>query len=285
MKKIISERFCIIKSFVSAVLLILICIPCFNMTGNILMPISIALFGSILICVLSLILGSAEKVIGYSLTILMFFWLIFALIQELILQYKAGFVWGWIEFFYFDKLLIVGTVWLTCAVFFCVRRIVQKNPSKEYKLFFKFAAVSFLVFYIFLLTYSFILIRLESGDFPFRFQPFVTINEYISDYSEIPYEVFMMFFGNLLYFTPLGYIFSIILKAKPRFVKISVNLFFPIIAFTLLELSQYVFQNGYCEFDDMMMNSMGFWLGNLLCTVFDRITLKVTNRRLLSFWG
>lgn len=275
-----------IKSIVTAAALILLCIPAFSMTGNIILPIIICAAGSFLICIIAVVCYFPERVIGYALLILMLFWLFVALLKEMILQIEYGCVFEWIEFFYFDKLLMLGLVWLSVSLFYCFKRIfTPKSDESEYFAFFRTATTAFLIFYIFLLVYSFILIRLKAGDYPFRFIPFITIKEYMSEYNSIPYEVFMMFFGNLLYFTPLGYIFSHILINHSKAVKISVNIFFPVIAFTLLEFSQYLFQNGYCEFDDMLMNSIGFWLGNFLFIVLNKIAFILSKRKYSLFWG
>lgn len=271
---------------VTAVALIILCVPVFNMTGDIVLPIVISVTGSVIICLCAVYMRFSERVVGNALIILMVFWLLFSLVKELILQIENGWIFQWIEFFYFDKLLMLGLIWLSVSFFYCVRRLVVTKPDEiEYSAFFKNAMISFLIFYIFLLVYSFVLIRLQTGDYPFRFQPFVTIKEYISEYNSIPYEVFMMFFGNLLYFTPLGYIFGHLLINKKKAVKVLVNMFFPLVTFTLLEFSQFVFQNGYCEFDDMLMNSTGFWLGILLFNTLNKLAVIISKKRYSLFWG
>lgn len=275
-----------IQSIITAVAFVTLSISVFGMTGHIVKPIFICVAGSLIICLLSLISERSIRIVSNGLLIFMMFWLLIALIKEFVLQIQAGFVFDWIYFFYFDKLLILGTIWLTATVFFCIKRLTSEIRSdSEYLYFFKTSSKSFFVFYAFLLIYSFILIRLQRGEYPFRFQPFVTIKEYISNINSIPYEVFMMFFGNLLYFTPLGYIISNLIRNKSTSVKIIVNIIFPLTIFTLLEFSQYVFKNGYCEFDDMMMNSIGFWLGSLLFMLSNKFASFVSKGRYNSFWN
>ncbi len=276
----------IIKSIITAVALIGLSLPVFEMTGDIVLPLIICVTGSFLICLCSVLFHFSERIIGNSLVILMLFWLLFAFIKEIILQIEYGWAFEWIEFFYFDKLLMLGSIWLSVSMFFCIKRLLCKESNDiEYSVFFKKASTAFLIFYIFLLVYSFVLIRLQTADYPFRFQPFVTIKEYITEYNSIPYEVFMMFFGNLLYFTPLGYIFGHILIKRKKIIRVLIIIFFPVLAFTLLEFSQYIFQNGYCEFDDMMMNSVGFWFGALLFNVSNKFAVLVSKRKYMFFWG
>ncbi len=272
------------QSVFASVALILLCIPAFNMTGEIIKPIVVSFIGTIIICTGILFSKYPERVVSNSLLILMIFWLLFALFRQLQLQIEAGFVFKWLYFFYYDKLLVVGTVWLTAALFFLIRRLVLKEPSVDYKFFFKNGGRAFIIFYTFLLVFSFVLLRLERGEHPLNLQPFSTINDYIAQWESIPYEVFMMVCGNLFYFTPLGYIFYLKLRNNRSVKKHIVFVLFPILAFSLLELSQYAFQNGFCEFDDMMMNSIGFWLGCFLCFVTDKIANAVTKGRCVVFW-
>ncbi len=286
MKKILLEKRVLFKSFVIAAALILLCVPCFQMTGKFVLPLVTALMGSVFICLISELFRNSESSVGLALIFLNLFWFIVALIGEYKVQNANGFQLYWIQYFYFDKLLVVGSVWLGCSLFFSFKRIFNKSKNlSDFAIFFKYSTYAFTAFYGFVLIYSFILIRLNTSDYPFRFQPFVTIKEYIEVYSEIPYEVMMNVLGNLFYFTPLGYIFSTFLSKKQIKTKIAVNVIFPIAAFTLLEFSQFYFQIGYCEFDDMMMNSLGFWLGNLLCFLSDYLTVKITGGRVKRFWN
>ena len=269
----------------TAVAFVVLSVPAFNMTGLIIKPLLLCVFGGMIISLILSFVHKGEVICGYGLLWFVVFWLVFAVIKELELQNSYGFPGKWIEFFYFDKLLMVGTIWLSAASVFVILRLADKRKPRKYNVFFRLSSVSFLIFYIFLLVYSFVLIRLERAVYPLNWVPFNTIKDYISDYSSIPYEVFMMFFGNLLYFTPLGVIFYLCLKKQKLFIRLSVITLFPLIAFTLLEFSQYLFQNGFCEFDDMMMNSLGFWLGALLGAVTDLVVKKATKGSISCFWA
>lgn len=270
--------------FVSACF-VLLSIPAFNMTGLIFKPLLLCVVGGVAISFVLSFIPKGETVCGYGLLLFIVFWLLMAFAKELELQILHGFPGKWIEFFYFDKLLMVGTIWLSSSSVFGIMRLLGKNSAKNYDVFFKTSSVAFIIFYSFLLIYSFVLIRLERGVYPLNWMPFNTIKDYISDYSSIPYEVFMMFFGNLLYFTPLGVIFYLLLKKHKTIVKTLVISVFPLVAFSLLEYSQYLFQNGFCEFDDMMMNSFGFWLGAVFGVIADITVKKATKGRITCFWG
>lgn len=268
----------------AAACFILLSVPAFNMTGLIFKPLLLCIIGGTGISVILSFVPRGETVCGFSLFLFVIFWTVFAFAKELELQIMHGFPGKWIYFFYFDKFLMVGTIWLAAVSVFVFKRIFKKDVT-DYKVFFRTSSVAFIIFYAFLLIYSFVLIRLERGVYPLNWVPFNTVKEYIADYSSIPYEVFMMFFGNLLYFTPLGIIFYLLLKKHKTIVRIIFITVFPLVAFSLLEFSQYLFQNGFCEFDDMMMNSLGFWIGAVLAVSGDKIVKKITQGRITGLWG
>ncbi len=192
-----------LKSVLTAVLYIILCLPVFNMTGSIVIPVLICIIGSLIICTGSLFSKFSEIIISSGLLILMIFWLSYALVKQLVLQIEAGFVFEWIYFFYFDKLLMLGLIWLSSVTYFLIKRLFENKENTDYSLFFKNSGRAFGIFYTFLLIYSFILIRLERGDYPFNFIPFRTLKEYASNWDSIPYEIFMIFCGDLFYFSPL----------------------------------------------------------------------------------
>ncbi|MBQ5824333.1 MAG: VanZ family protein [Clostridia bacterium] len=286
MKAVLADKRTVVQSIVIAFLFIIISIPCFGMTGKILLPISIALFGSVAISALCLKFYCSEVCLGLSMVHYNVSLLLYVIVKELSLQIEADFVFEWIEFFYFDKLLIAGTIWFGSSVFVSLRRLKSKTDSSvEYRGYFKLSSLAFLIFYSFLLLYSFVLLRLKTGDYPFRIIPFSTINEYLEQVKEIPYEVFMMFFGNLFYFTPLGYILYSLVSEKRGCFKFIFLLVFPLVMFSLLEFSQFFFQNGYCEFDDMLMNSLGFWIGVIMCYSLNKVAYKLSEGHAEHFWN
>ncbi len=264
-----------------------ICHISFGLTGAIVFPLAISFISTFLItCGVLFIKKDSSYVtsVGIAQLLTVLFWICFALIGELKINASAGWVPYWIEYFYFDKFLMLGTVWLSGTLVITLGRLVSKEKADNHKSFFKISSISFCAFYFALLFYSFVLIRLETGEYPLNLIPFTTIREYIDDWQTIPYEVFMMFFGNLLYFTPMGYIFYVKLRHKSSAFRAVIIAVFPLAAFSLLELSQYLLQNGFCEIDDMLMNSVGFWFGAVLAPLSDRLTRKITDNRINHFW-
>lgn len=264
--------------------LVLLTIKPFSMTGLLVEPILLSFAGGLLVSVLLDLLKSPSAS-GLSQLFYIVFWILFCLIKEIQIQIQHEFVDYWIEYFYFDKILVIGSVWLGSTLYFTMKRIFSSNINhNEQKLFFKFSSSAFILFYFALLLYSFVLIRLQTSDYPIRLIPFVTIKSYIEHYAEDPYEALMNFLGNLFYFTPMGYIISVMLRKKSKAIKAVILFFFPLITFTALEFSQYFFRNGYCEFDDISLNSIGFWFGSILCPVSDFAAKKFSHGRFKYFW-
>ncbi len=264
-----------------------VCFVVFPLTGFVLVPLAVAIFAAAIFTLAFSLNRKAKKGIsscGIAQLLTVCFFVIFAIVKELQINAAAGWAPYWIEYFYFDKFLMLGSVWLSSSAVIAISHLFVRGKEDAYKLFFKFSSVAFVIFYAALLIYSFVLIRLKTAEYPLNLVPFSTIKGYIADWQTIPYEVFMMFFGNLLYFAPMGYIFYVALRHGKFWKRLSIIAVFPLIAFSLLELSQYVFQNGFCEIDDMMMNTLGFWLGVALAPISDILTSRATKKRLNHFW-
>ncbi len=76
--------------------------------------------------------------------------------------------------------------------------------------------------------------------------------------------------GNVFFFTLLAIITKYYIKnAKPY-----VFILIPIILSSLLELSQYLLKNGDTDIDDIITNTLGFFLGLLLYRIFFKNTFE-----------
>ena len=86
--------------------------------------------------------------------------------------------------------------------------------------------------------------------------PFESIKSVFSSYWSNK-EIFKNIAGNIILFMPYGFLG--ILYPKLQQYKYLFPTFF--IAINYLEFSQYFFERGYAEFDDVMMNCFGMTLG------------------------
>ncbi len=256
---------------------------CFSYTGHTLFQLAVCAGASAALSALLCYVDRSGSGVGLAQLLFVCLWLACAVGWQLKLQAAQGWPGYWIYSFYFDSLLTQGTVWLCSTLVVTVRRLFVHQA--EPKVFFRLSAAAFLLFYAFLLVYSFYLARTKpGGSYPLNFSFSTTMQMYRAKMQENPYEVWMMVFGNLFYFTPLGYIFAVVLRRKSAACRAAVILLFAPVAFFLLEYSQYVFQIGYCEIDDMVMNAFGFWLGAALAPLSDWVARRVNKQRVTHFW-
>lgn len=185
---------------------------------------------------------------------------------------------GFIYMFYYDKPLTVALAWLSVAAVFTTAAIVSAakdsvDISQGFDRFLNIAGRGFLVYYAIFLFYSFVLIR-PAGSFitEANFVPFRIIAEYFKYRS---YENFMVFWGNLFIFAPLG-LFSKVIKpsAKP-----AILLLMCVGLSSAVELSQLLFKNGHCDIDDVIINTVGFCLGMLFTVAADKAVKKCSKGR------
>ncbi|MBO6201262.1 MAG: VanZ family protein [Chryseobacterium sp.] len=93
-----------------------------------------------------------------------------------------------------------------------------------------------------------------------RAVPFESIHFVLYEAGFIPYEMYKNILGNIVLFIPYG--FLRILYPKLNNYKYLFFVFFIVI--NILEFSQYYFNLGYAEFDDVMLNTIGMTIGYLI---------------------
>ncbi len=78
-------------------------------------------------------------------------------------------------------------------------------------------------------------------------------------------------FGNLLWFVPFGFLLPIVRKQKTSKEGILVN---SIMLSLSIEVLQYIFQTGFSDIDDILINVAGAYLGFLLFEMCHRLRVK-----------
>ena len=283
MNRTLSGFFTFLKSFAVAAVWLGVCGFCFSYTGHTFFQLSICVLSSVTLTALLYIFDRDGRSIGLAQLIFVCLWLVCALGYQLKLQRAQVWPGYWIYCFYFDSLLTQGTIWLCSSLFFAAFRLIAR--MREARRFFLYSSVAFLIFYSFLIIYSFYLVRTKPGDsYPLNLNLTTTVQMYREMIRNNPYEIWMMILGNMFYFTPLGYIFYIALRGLPAVRRRIIILLFAPVAFFLLEYSQYVFQTGYCEIDDMVMNALGFWLGAILAPLSDIAAKRISKGSISRFW-
>lgn len=258
-------------------------LPGYLLLGN--LPAQIfACFSTICIFILvfDLLFKVKTVVFSYSLIFMTVFWVIVAIIKQLILQFNnKGLSFNWFHLFYYDRPAMLFIVQFTCIGYFIIKLIKNQNDSdfiNSYKKFIKNSTVCFIIYYIIILIYCFILVREITfiSQTP-NLKPFATI---ITTFSlgRIDYELLFLFLGNIAIFFPLGIFTSAINKNKVFLT------FFPIFLSVSIELSQYFLGNGHPDVDDVILNVFGFYSGWILNKIINIILFKVSDGRLKSLF-
>lgn len=71
------------------------------------------------------------------------------------------------------------------------------------------------------------------------------------------------FLGNILMFVPVGALYPIVFAKKG--ISIKGTAFFGSCLSSLIELTQLMLSKGYCELDDVILNTLGTLIGYCLC--------------------
>lgn len=154
--------------------------------------------------------------------------------------------------------------------------IIKKYILHKAKSIWWFINISFVILFTFVVVYKVLLNREPTDeDRSIVLIPFLSYYKYFRGEST---EALIMNRANILLFIPYGLFFYDLLKNKKRVI------WFVIFAFTfsvLLEMLQYVLALGTVEIDDIIHNTLGAYVGYLLCyyyeksNIYKRILIKL----------
>lgn len=94
-----------------------------------------------------------------------------------------------------------------------------------------------------------------------NFVPFDTILRYINYSQYFNFDIIIInLLGNLLIFTPMGFLLPLLSKKCRKAWKVICIGFFSSLA---VETIQFIFRVGSADIDDLILNTLGAWLGYL----------------------
>lgn len=141
-----------------------------------------------------------------------------------------------------------------------------------------FAWIGFIIYLVMMVYFLFFceqLGRIPSDTYHYNLEPFTEIKRYMGHISELGvFYVTLNLLGNVVCFMPLGFVLPILSNRKWGIIKITVISCFSSV---LVELLQLVTKLGSCDIDDIMMNTLGGFLGYILfliCRGMYRISAK-----------
>lgn len=275
----ISKKDCFFAIFFAAIFAISV-LPGFSLIGNLLAQVAVTFVLNIIILTFAdYIIKIKPEVISYSLLMMTAFWVLTAIIKQIILHINSGdFSFKWLHMFYYDKPALIFVVLFTSILFYVIRLLTNKNGTTyidSYKFYIRNTLRCLLVYYGIILFYCFYLVREITFE---RSEPNLIPFEVISfSISRLDYELLFLLLGNIAIFFPLGVIVS---SFKPTFI---LNLLLPIIISVGVEISQYYLGNGHPDIDDVILNVIGYYLGIVVRIILDRIVYKASGKRFRSF--
>ncbi len=213
-----------------------------------------------LIALAILVIFKSYETVGLALTTGMVFLMTGFLSEKVRSMVELTVVDGAFTFDY-QSGIIWGLIWMTPFLICMLVRIFSLNewdsPQKreDFTYFFQWASIAFYVFYVVLLIFSFILIRKINlaGDRQLNLIPFYQIFRYFSSASDVVYYLF----GNLLFFSPIGFFLSVRHPALKWWKKLLIAFGIGIV----IEVSQYLLNTGMADVDDVLLNAAGFYIG------------------------
>lgn len=163
----------------------------------------------------------------------------------------------------------IASVFLAQSALFLSMSLVRTNG---YNSFYNKFWRAFTPLYLFTLIICFFRIPFQNmrttNIIPFK-GTFLMLRAFINDFN-VSFEAPLIFFGNLLIFTPLAFILFVFLKnAKPVHIAL-IGFITPI----LIEGYQYLFSCGDVDIDDLILNWFGFFAGFFIQRIINKRLLK-----------
>ncbi len=269
-----------IKALLFSLFFCICCIPSFRSIGHFVFQMSTAAALS-LVCTVVIFLAfrSSLKCIADSLSVFLLIMLSIAVYQQISAQLSldSPFSEGWIYTFYYDKPLTVAIVWGVSFISAVILRLLipfteeYKGFRDDFSVFFKRSSRGFLIYYIFVLVYCFILQRSPQTQSGINLIPFNMIMTYINGSTSL-YESLFYFTGNFICFLPFGFLYSASRKKREWLKLIAL----PVVISLIIEASQILLKNGNFDVDDIILNSLGFYLGTGAVFLFDFLRNLIT---------
>ncbi len=136
---------------------------------------------------------------------------------------------------------------------------MKKNPNKMIRVLSWFVFAAYMIALIYFLFFSEQMGRVPSDEYKYSLEPFREIRRYIVYRKEIGcFNVMLNLFGNVICFVPFGFVLPIMSNKQRGLLKITILTF---LTSLLVELIQLMSKVGSCDVDDIILNTLGGFLG------------------------
>lgn len=111
--------------------------------------------------------------------------------------------------------------------------------------------------------------RIPSDTYKYSLEPFKEIRRYLHYHQKIGrFHVLLNLVGNVVCFMPMGFVLPILSDKQRNIFRVTVICF---LCSLLIELIQLVSKVGSCDVDDIILNTVGGFLGVVCFTVCYKI--------------
>lgn len=179
------------------------------------------------------------------------------------LSYYDGICWG----------IICLVPFVICLGFrlFAQQKWDTVEKRVDFLYFFRRAGVAFGIYFAILLCSWFLLnsrVDFNGG----RTIHWVPLGQIFTAFANLP-NSFRYLLGYVLFFIPLGFLCSVLKPDWRWYQRLLLCLCFSV----GIQLCQYALNTGPLDIDDVLLNLLGFWLGDLVKGLLDTLRLHITD--------
>lgn len=154
---------------------------------------------------------------------------------------------------------------------------MKKKHKKIIRIFSWILFIIYLCMMVYFLFFSEQLGRTPSDTYHYNLKPFTEIKRYINYSREIgSFNVILNLIGNIVCFMPFGFVMPILSNKQRNIFKVT---FLSFLCSVIIELIQLVSKLGSCDVDDVILNTMGGFLGYVIFCICICIMHKFTEKR------
>lgn len=146
---------------------------------------------------------------------------------------------------------------------------MKESSRKAIHVILRVLFVIYLVMMVYFLFFSERFGRVPSDSYHYNLKPFTEIGRYLSYIDTIGLtNVLINLLGNVVCFMPLGFMLPVLSQRRWKGIRTTLLC---CLASVIVELTQLVSKLGSCDVDDVLLNTLGGFLGYILFLACSRI--------------
>ena len=154
---------------------------------------------------------------------------------------------------------------------------MKKKHKRIIRFFSWILFIIYLIVMVYFLFFSEQFGRVPSDTYHYNLKPFTEIKRYLNYAKEIgSFYVILNLLGNVVCFMPFGFVLPILSNKQRNIFKVT---FLSFLCSVTVELIQLVSKLGSCDIDDVILNTLGGFLGYILFCICIGIMHIFTNKK------